>query len=527
MLLARRSLAVPRLGPWLALVGWGALSLAWSPAPQRGLGQLACWALILPWCALLRAIFAADPRWRTRYVVAGLVAGLLCAGLALAQRAGLGPRLGHHLVTGTLGNPNVVACTLLLLLPASRWLIRTRRGGLRWLGWGAALALSAAIVATRCQGAALGLLVVWGYWIATCAWPRRRRLALLVALVLAGAILWAHPGWRRAFSAGLAGRLHIARVTTGVVGEHPLRGTGLGGFPSAAATVQGELLRDHRGPSLWTNLRDAHNQPLMLLAELGPLGLAALLWLVIPPLVSCHRRRQEEPLAAEAAAAWLGLAVCGLTETPLPSPPVLLLACGWLALGGGLEAAKSSVRPRAALLALAALGLVQAAGALWADLQLGRGLNAVSAIDARTPAATQRRQLDAAVRAYGRGLSPLADPAELLLQRALARRELGRHAAAARDMRRSFALLPSPERALFLGDLATAHEDLDEALTWYRRAIALHPRYARAYNNLGVALLRRGDARAARRYLRRALSLRPYDPAIRANWRLVRRGPAS
>jgi len=520
-----RALALPRLAPWLALLGWAALSLAWSPAPGRGITQLAGWLLAFVWTVLLLNL-SDDPRWKTRYAITALTAGLACAALALLQRAGIGPRLGLHVITGTVGNPNQLACALLLLLPLARWLIRSSDGWrTRALGWFAAAVLVAAIAATRCQGAALGLIGIWAYWIATCSWSRRRRAATLVALGLTMAALWTYPGWRRAVDAGLTGRLHLARVSLGVIADHPLRGTGLGGYASAAAPVQGALLQGHRGPALWTNLRDAHNLGLMALAELGPLGLAALLFLVLPPLLRCHRRRGRDPAAGEAVAAWIGLGLCGLTEAPLQAPLPLLLAFGWLALGGGWRT--SQMRPpRSGLIALAALGATQAATAAWADLQLGRGLAAVATITAQTPRDAQRRPLEQAAHHYTSGLSPLIDPAELLLQRALTRRELGRTAEATHDGRRSFALLPTPERALFLGDLATQRGDLDAARRWYRRAIALHPRYTRAYNNLGVALLRAGDPRQARRYLRRALSLRPYDPAVRANWRLVQRdGP--
>ena len=518
-------MSLPRLAPWLALLSWAGLSLAWSPAPGRGIAGLAGWVLALLWTVLLLNL-GDDPRFKRRYAAVALVAGLACAALALLQRAGIGPRLGLHVITGTVGNPNQLACALLLLLPLTRWLIRSSTSRrTHALGWAAAALLCTAIAATRCQGAMLGLVGVWAYWIATSRWSRRRRVAALLALALIGAALWTHPGWRSAFSAGLSGRLHLARVSAGVIAEHPLRGVGLGGYASAAAPVQGALLQDHRGPGLWTNLRDAHNLGLMTLAELGPLGLAALLWLVLPPLIRCHRRRGRDPAAGEAVAAWIGLALCGLTEAPLQAPLPLLLAFGWLALGGGWRATPQAA-PRGALIAVALLGASQAATTAWADLQLGRGLAAEAALTAQTPRPAQRRRLQQAERHYSRGLLPLVDPAELLLSRALIRRQLGRYADATRDGQRSFDLLPTPERALFLGDLAAERGELDAARGWYRRAIALHPRYTRAYNNLGVALLRAGDPRQARRYLRRALSLRPYDLAIRANWRLVQRdGP--
>jgi Tfp pilus assembly protein PilF len=126
--------------------------------------------------------------------------------------------------------------------------------------------------------------------------------------------------------------------------------------------------------------------------------------------------------------------------------------------------------------------------------------------------------LRAAERDYDAGLRSASDPAELWLARALLRRSRGRDVAARADARRAFAALPSPDRALLLGDLETARGRPQAARWWYRVAVALHPRYARAYNNLGVAHLRARDPGMGCAVLRRALSLRPYDETIRGNW---------
>jgi tetratricopeptide (TPR) repeat protein len=166
---------------------------------------------------------------------------------------------------------------------------------------------------------------------------------------------------------------------------------------------------------------------------------------------------------------------------------------------------------------VAALGLIHGAATALSDRHLGRGLQLAS--DMRR--VDRQAALLEAEQAYRAGLALPGDRATLLLNRALALRELGLRDAAARDMRRSFALLPSPERALFLGDLAADARQPDAAERWYQVAVLLHPRYARAYNNYGVVLYRRGRTVRGCEVLRRALSLRPYEPMIRANWRLL------
>jgi Flp pilus assembly protein TadD len=57
---------------------------------------------------------------------------------------------------------------------------------------------------------------------------------------------------------------------------------------------------------------------------------------------------------------------------------------------------------------------------------------------------------------------------------------------------------------------------LDEAIEHYSEAVRLRPDYAEAYNNLGTALARKGNAASAARAFARAIEIRPsYDAAIR------------
>ena len=517
---ARREVPVPWREhlPWLLFLGWGGLSLQWSPAPGRGLVQLATWAL--GWAvltqmgqALVARSGATVQRGRRVVILAWLAAGVVCSLVALYQRL-WGWRVGVHQVTGTLGNPNLVAISLLALLPLGHSLARTEDAlWLRIVGWMSAPILVAGVWATRCRAAWIAMAAMGLYWLATTRWSPRRRLVAVVGLgALAAVGGWI---WQSVLQEELTGRLWLARISLGVIRDAPWVGTGLGGYANGAAWSQAALLGRQTGP--WSNLHDAHNQLLMVLAELGPVGVLGLALVVFPPLVRCFRSRAD-PVARDAMAAWIGLGVMGLSESVLLSPVVVLIAFGWLALG---QTGDGKDRPHPYFVGLGAAvvlvgGLWVASGQLLANYYLGRGLAAASQPGSQSGSAAHLRR---AVVDYSTGLSYGGDPSELLLHRAIAWRELGRLDRAGRDMEASYRLLPSPERALFLGDLAVSRRAYGDAIWWYQRAIQIHPRYARGYNNLGVAHLRAGQVSQACRYLRRALSLRPFGRSIRTNWK--------
>jgi O-antigen ligase len=82
-----------------------------------------------------------------------------------------------------------------------------------------------------------------------------------------------YRGWEahhpQATSIGL--RLEFYRNTLDIIGQHPWTGVGTGGFPKAyERQIAGTGMALARNP---------HNEFLHIAAQLGPLGLAALLWL--------------------------------------------------------------------------------------------------------------------------------------------------------------------------------------------------------------------------------------------------------
>ncbi len=67
------------------------------------------------------------------------------------------------------------------------------------------------------------------------------------------------------------------------------------------------------------------------------------------------------------------------------------------------------------------------------------------------------------------------------------------------------------------GNLLLAHDKIDEAISAFRRAIELKPDFAEAFNNLGMALSKLGDAAAAARCYVRTLQLAPGYAAAHNN----------
>jgi tetratricopeptide (TPR) repeat protein len=556
-----------------AYLGWSALSLAWSPNPALGLLGLVALVLGALWFAGLVVLFGEEPasrpargaallgRGRLALLVSFLVAGAALAAVALAQRRGL-MRLGLHEVGATIGNPNHLAIALVALLPASLWLHRAAREGmLPWPVGGAgatlfrgiallwAALLLCGIQATRCQAAwpalfAMGLvaLLLWP------GWGLGRRLAAVgsLAALAAALALWSIP--KSPFLASLGGRSFIAGLGLDVISEAPIGGAGLGGFPARVAWLQGERLA--LGPGAYSPLLDAHNQALMVAGETGLVGLALGALLAAALLFQLWSRRRE-PAAHAGLVAWAGLLALSFSETVFRDVGVWLVAVAWLALGRGAAFArdespatlqtiegealgagrfaglgaweamlaratgKVTSLGRAFALPVALVAAFLAVGQARADHLHAKGLLALG----RAGEGADRRVFEEALARYDRALETSLDSAGLHLDRALALRALGRAAEAASAGHAAFLACPGPDKALLCGDLAAEAGDLARAALWTHRAVTLHPGYARARNNLGVVLLRAGQAEAGCAQLRRALALRPFEPSIRGNWK--------
>jgi O-antigen ligase len=135
--------------------------------------------------------------------------------------------------------------------------------------------------------------------------PLRTRATNLLRNVSAGRL-----------TAALSGRTDGWKAATWMFREHVVLGVGLGGYlpaftPAKLALVdRGErFYRAHRGRSTF---RNAHNEPLEVLAELGLVGVLALGWGVWV-LVGSLRRRARDALEGSGERTELPLALGGLT----------------------------------------------------------------------------------------------------------------------------------------------------------------------------------------------------------------------
>jgi probable O-glycosylation ligase (exosortase A-associated) len=203
-------------------------------------------------------------------------------------------------VGGMFGDNNEYALGIVMILP---FLIATAqnfdsiRGSwpswLRW-GWWLAVPLSIlTIIATFSRGGALALVAAS---LVALALQRRRLLALMILVLLAGGAYWfadSLPGYRDRLQtvqasteqdeASAAGRLHFWRVALIISKEWPL-GIGLKNFEQVYNRYD-----DSNGA--FGRFRSVHNSHLQVLAELGVPGLIAWIWLFGYSLFAAFRLR--------------------------------------------------------------------------------------------------------------------------------------------------------------------------------------------------------------------------------------------
>jgi putative inorganic carbon (hco3(-)) transporter len=191
----------------------------------------------------------------------------------------------------------------------------------------AALAFGA-ILTTFDRAAWLGLALAA---LVIAAAQRRSGRALLAGLALGAAAFLVIPQVRTRFTtsfdvASNADRVFIWSRALEIVRDHPVLGIGFGNYPR----VCGEYY-DRVDPGFpmrtW-----AHNTELSMLAETGPLGLAALIWVAAAAFHALRTRiRDGYGLAVGGAAAVAALAVIGQAHDVLYDTKVMYAL--WLALG--------------------------------------------------------------------------------------------------------------------------------------------------------------------------------------------------
>lgn len=245
---------------------------------------------------------------------------------------------------GSFEDPNILATFEALGLPAAVAFALGRGLLLRLVGAAGFALIVAGLALSLSRGgflAAAGALLVMLLW-------RPVRYAALAALVvvvvlqigsgsLSGEVQQTSvvQGRIESVSYAAAGgdpRFAIWRATPEIVYEHPFFGIGANQYPVVSPRY-GLFAEDLGG-----SYQHAHDIPLTVAAELGLVGLAALLWATVAlvrVLVAAYRRQTGfyRGLAVAVAAAFTGLALQGIVDYTLSSNTVaammfVLAGCG-------------------------------------------------------------------------------------------------------------------------------------------------------------------------------------------------------
>jgi hypothetical protein len=234
---------------------------------------------------------------------------------------------------GSFEDPNILATFEALGLPAAVAFALGRNLLLRLVGAAGVALIVAGLALSLSRG---GFLAAAGALLVMLAW-RPVRYATLVALgvvlvlqigsgSLAGEVQQTAvvQGRIESVSYAAAGgdpRFAIWRATPAMIYDHPFFGIGANQYPVVSPRYG--LFAQELGGSY----QHAHNIPLTVAAELGILGLAALLWATFAlarVLVAAYRRQRgfDRGLALAVAAAFTGLALQGMVDYTLSSNTV-------------------------------------------------------------------------------------------------------------------------------------------------------------------------------------------------------------
>lgn len=333
--------AQPATRPLVALLALLVLSAAWSPAPwPRICSHL--WFYALPLLVpLLAAALPADAAARALQHFVG--ASALAAALLLLDRAGVLPHDPPWLwlsPAAATGNQRIANSVLLALAVAlALWFAldgaAPPRRRVWWLLGGASIGAGLLLQDRRSGMLVLPLLLL------VVAWARQRsawRRAALVAAICGAAVLAVaaidavrerfDEGWRELradvpadrVDTSWGQRLHMLRLTAGMVRERPLFGHGVGSWQTlwAQRTSPGSALAAHTTP---------HSEVLLVAEQAGIAGLVLLLAVIGAMLLAAARRGAA---GVPALLVWTALATAGLFNAVLRdgkfSLPLLLLA---------------------------------------------------------------------------------------------------------------------------------------------------------------------------------------------------------
>jgi O-antigen ligase len=267
--------------------------------------------------------------------IVGLVAMAGTGGGAQQELVGAGD-IAEGRAVGSFDHPNTLATFLALGLPGALVLGLAGRVAARPLLLGAFALTFAGLALSLSRG---GLLAVAGALGVMLIWPPFRRFVLVLVLVATGfAVVNANPFGdiqqvntvqERISSVGYSARQVDPRFAVWdkspeIIAEHPFFGVGAVNFSEIAPSYGLTGLGQNE------TYEHAHNIPLTVFAELGIIGISALVWIAVAlakVVVTAYRRTSgvDRGLACALGAALVAVTVQGMVDYTLRSNVVVAL----------------------------------------------------------------------------------------------------------------------------------------------------------------------------------------------------------
>lgn len=327
----------PADGLVVLLAGIVALTYDWqlNPEPEKMLfgGQLVVFYF------LLRIVFTGWPQLRLLFLVGLVVTGLVEAITGMKQLHGFeGSNHSLFRLTGDFYNPGPYSGYLALVLPVCLWLVlqfdtckKKEISGyafLHYLGWAGLLAIVVVLPAgmSRTAWIAAAVSCGWVYWVQRIGWKKtihyingHRAFSIVSSILILTLVTGALAGIYVLKKDSANGRLLLWKVTGQAIMEHPVTGTGLGGFPAAYAETQAEYFTSGKASETEKLVAGCpeygFNEFLQIGLEEGLVGLVVFVLLLSYSLFRGVKSRQ-----AGAAGGILALMVFSLASYPLQLP---------------------------------------------------------------------------------------------------------------------------------------------------------------------------------------------------------------
>lgn len=311
----------------IAFIAWGALTLVWAPAMGSGLTSLSQYVLVM---LLLPIAYTAVASKRDLKVVlfAIVLGAIVAAGVSIVQPPNEAVLEGTR-ATGTIGDPNELAAALLVgvALGLGFLLARGYSAALRFGGLIAIPVCALGVFVSVSRGGLVALTVMFVVATATAGRWRPAMTAALIAVAAVGVLYFTQlaplPARERILTTnGGTGRTELWTIGLRIAQAHPLNGVGVGNFQQASPhyVLQPGLFQ-HSDLVFAAAPKIAHNAYLQVLAEMGVVGLA-LFVAVIVICLSCalraaHIAAKKGDVALEALARAVFFALIGVLTAEL------------------------------------------------------------------------------------------------------------------------------------------------------------------------------------------------------------------